>query len=221
MTTPSSPDGQPPQTPSPTPPNPEGGEPIRNWDDVKKIVVTREEFKAENKELRALLEGVIGELKGMKPATPPDGQQPQTPPSPLEAKLDKIATVVDSIVGDKQNEAKQQRRKAITEAVVASANESGRELVRHALATLALDGAVDLHAENTTAEVAKAIEKLRASHPGSFTSPQNPQGATGGQHDLIPPGVALHELTADQLARLSDEDFSKLRRAARTSKLAV
>jgi hypothetical protein len=33
--------------------------------------------------------------------------------------------------------------------------------------------------------------------------------------------VELHELTAEQLARLSDEDFSKLRRQARTSKLAV
>jgi len=220
MTTPSSPDGQPPQTPSPATP-PEGGEPIRNMDDARKGFVARDEFKAETQRLGALLEAVVGELKGLKGAAPATPEQPAASANPIEAKLDKLATVVESIVGDKQDQAKKERRKTITDAVVAAANESGRELVRHALATLALDGAVDLHAENTTAEVAKAIDKLRASHPGSFTGPQNPQGATGGQHDLIPPGVALHELTADQLARLSDEDFSKLRRAARTSKLAV
>lgn len=220
MTTPQSPDGQPPQTPPPNSGAPEG-EQIRNMDDARKAFVARDEFKAESKELRSLLEAVVGKLDALAKPAAQTPEQPQTPGNPLESKLEQLAGVVQSLVGDKTNEQKTARRKAITDAVVTAAKEDQRELVRGALSTLVLDGAVDIHAENTIAEAEKALSKLRAAHPAAFAPASGSSSASAQNHDLIPPGVQLHELTREQLARMSDEDFSKARKAARTSRLAV
>ena len=114
-----------------------------------------------------------------------------------------------------------EKRKAIESAVTGAATEAGRELIRGALHIMAVDGTIDLHADDPASESAKALARLRALHPGAFAPAASSNPAPSSGHDLMPPGVALHELTAEQLARLSDEDFSKLRRAARTSKLAV
>ena len=105
--------------------------------------------------------------------------------------------------------------------MAAAATETNRELIRGALATMALDGEVDLHAPDSAAETEKALSKLRARYPGAFATATNGQPAPGSQNQLIPPGVELHQLTAEQMARLTPEDFAKARRAARTSKLAV
>lgn len=224
MTTPQSPDGQQPQTPNSGAVNPgaPGEELIRNMDDLRKLVGQREDLKTEVRELRALVEGVVGKLDKLGTPHASEGQQaPATPPNPLAAELAELKTAVQSIVGDKTNEQKSARRKAITDAVVSVAKEDQRELVRGALSTLVLDGAVDIHAENTTAEAEKALTRLRAAHPAAFAPASSSSGASDGQHDLIPPGVPLHELTREQLARMTDEDFSKARKAARTSRLAV
>lgn len=219
MTTPQSPDGQQPQTPNSGAQTPEG-EPIRNMDDARKAFVARDEFKAESQRLAAMLEALGGKLDALaRPQTPAAGEQ--TPANPLEAKLEKLAGVVESIVGDKQDEAKKLRRKTITDSVIAAAKEDQRELIRGALSTLVLDGAVDIHAENTAGEVDKALTSLRAAHPAAFAPASGSSSASAQNHDLIPPGVQLHELTREQLARMSDEDFSKARKAARTSRLAV
>lgn len=220
MTTPQSPDGQQPQTPNSGAQTPDG-EPIRNMDDARKAFVARDEFKAESQRLAAMLEALGGKLDALAKPAPQAAEQAQAPGNPLESKLEQLAGVVQSLVGDKTNEQKTARRKAITDAVVTAAKEDQRELVRGALSTLVLDGAVDIHAENTIAEAEKALAKLRAAHPGAFAPASNSTGASAQNHDLIPPGVQLHELTREQLARMSDEDFSKARKAARTSRLAV
>lgn len=207
-----------------TPPTdglPADGEPIRNWGDVRKIIGARDDGKAEIKELRTLVEAIGEKLTTLAPAQAPAGTPAPPAPTGLEAQVAALATAVGGIVSKEDRAAKDARRKAITEAVASQANEASRELVRGALATLALDGAVDLHAEATQAEVDKALTRLRASNPGYFAGAPSSTAAPTGNHSLIPPGVALHELTSEQMSRLSDEDFAKARRAARTSKLAV
>lgn len=228
MTTPAGPDGQtPPTTPptnSPAGTPPADGEAIRNWEDAKKGFVARDEFKAESKELRTLLEAVVQKLDKIgTPAAPADGTPPAGTPAPgsVEAQIAELAKVVGSLATDKNDTIKAQRRKAVEDTVIAAAKESDRALIRGELAMLALDGVVDLYAEDSAGQVTKALDKLRASRPGSFAQPTGSAPAASGEHNLIPPGTPLHELTAEQLARLSDEEFSKARRAARTSKLAV
>lgn len=229
MATDQSPDGQ--QTQQQQPPagspaqgTPAGGDPIRNWDEVRKIIHDRDELKSEVRDLRAMVEGLGEKLTTLvKPpadAGKPDGQS-SAPKSPLEEQLEQIASKVNALASKDEHAAKSERRRAITDAVISQASEGSRELVRGALATLAIDGAIDLYAERTQDEVDKALAKLRASHPGAFASSTNGMPAPGAKHNIIPEGVALHELTAEQLARLSDEDFSKMRKAARTSGLAV
>lgn len=215
------------------------GEDIRNWDDVKKAFVARDALKGEVKELRTLIEGVAQKLDQI--GKPPEGQQPtgqqgqpqgqqqqaqpgqQQAPAPgsVEAQIADLAKIVTGLASDKSDAIKAQRRKAVEDTVSAAAKPEARELVRGALAMLALDGAIDLHAENTAAEVEKAMAKLRAKNPGHFAQATGSAPAPAGQQNIIPPGAQAHELTAEQLARLSDEDFNKLRKQSRTSGLAV
>lgn len=211
-----SPDGQQQQTATPA-----DGEPIRNWDDVRKIINDREELKRDVRDLRAMVEGLGEKLTTLsKPPAADQSKPDDVAKSPLEQQLESLASTVQQLASKDESAAKSERRRAITDAVVAQAAEGQRDLVRGALATLALDGVVDLYAERTQDEVNKALAKLRAAHPGAFAAP-NSAPAPGAKHNIIPDGVALHELTAEQLARLSDEDFSRLRKAARTSGLAV
>lgn len=213
------------------------GEDIRNWDDVKKAFVARDALKGEVKELRTLVEGIGQKLDQL--GKPPEGQQAagqqqaqgqqqqqqgqQQAPAPgsVEAQIADLAKIVTGLATDKSDTVKAQRRKAVEDTVSAAAKPEARELVRGALAMLALDGAVDLHAENTAAEVEKALTKLRAKNPGHFAQATGSAPAPAGQQNIIPPGAQAHELTPEQLARLSDEDFTKLRKQSRTSGLAV
>lgn len=200
---------------------------------MKRAFAQRDGLKNEVRELKSTLGAIVEKLDALGKQTPatgaPAGQpaagQPsageaQAPaPTGIEAQVKQLSDAVQGLVGEKTNEQKQQRRKAITDAVVAAANEQSRELVRHQLATLALDGAIDLHAENTTAEVEKALTRLRANAPGHFATPGNGAPAASGAHDVIPPGTQLHQLTEEQLARISDADFNKISKASRTSGL--
>ena len=213
-----SPDGQQ-QQQTATPPA--DGDPIRIWEDVRKIINDREELKRDVRDLRAMVEGLGEKLTTMaKPPAIEPGKTDESAKSPLEQQLESLASTVQQLASKDESAAKSERRRAITDAVVAQATDAQRDLVRGALATLALDGVIDLYAERTQDEVDKALAKLRAAHPGAFAAP-NSAPAPGAKHNIIPEGVALHELTAEQLARLSDEDFSRLRKAARTSGLAV
>lgn len=131
-----------------------------------------------------------------------------------------LATAVTGIVSEKQQAEKAERRKAITAAVAGAATEQGRDLIRGALATMALDGEVDLHAQDATGEADRALAKLRARYPGAFAAPASSTPAPSGSFEQLPPGVELHQLTPEQLERLSPEAFSKLSRQSRTSGLA-
>jgi hypothetical protein len=219
-----------------------GVEDIRNWDDVKKAFTTRDALKGEVKELRTLVEGIgqkleqlvkpaAGQPQGQPapaPGAPPQGQQAAPPqggeapkPGSIEETVANLAKIVTGLATDKSDVLKAQRRKTVEDTVAAAAKPEARELVRGALAMLALDGHVDLHAEDSAAQVEKALTKLRAGNPGHFAAANGSAPAPNGQQNPIPPGAEAHELTPEQLARLSDEDFTKLRKQSRTSGLAV
>lgn len=200
---------------------------------MKKAFAQRDSLKDEVRDLKAQQTAILEKLDAIGKQAPAAGQAAATTgastsgtqaqgaaePTGIEAQVKQLAEAVGGLVGDKQNEAKAQRRKAITDGVVAQANDASRELVRGALATLALDGAIDLAAEATQLEVDKALTKLRAANPGHFVATGNGAAAAAGAHDIIPPNTPLHRLTEEQLARLSDDDFKKISQASRTSGL--
>lgn len=220
------------------------GEEIKDWADVKKAFAKRDELKGEVKDLRTLVEGIGQKLEqlakppaagqqqqGQQPAAgqgqqqgqPAGAQQGAEAPKPgsLEETVANLAKVVNGLATDKSDVKKAERRKTVEDTVAAAAKPEHRELVRGALAMLALDGDVDLHAEDSAAQVSKALEKLRAKNPGHFAQATGSAPAPAGQQNPIPPNAQAHELTPEQLNRLSDEEFSKLRRTSRTSGLAV
>jgi hypothetical protein len=224
MTTQASPDGQtPPQTTTSTPPTTPDGEPIRDWGEVKRVLAETTESRKEIAGLKSLVEALGEKLSAIAPKAPePPAGAPQNPPaSGLEAQVQALAAAVGGIVSEKQTAAKAESRRAITAAVAAAATETNRELIRGALATMALDGEVDLHAPDSAAETDKALAKLRARYPGAFATATSGQPAPASQNQLIPPGVELHQLTAEQMARLTPEDFAKARRQQSAKKLAV
>lgn len=153
------------------------------------------------------------------PATPTTTAAPA--PTGIEGQLQQLATTVQALVTKDDGKAKAERRAAITTAVAGTVAEQHRELIRGALATLALDGEIDLHAEATQAEVDKALTKLRAKHPAAFATAGNSSPADSVRHGVIPEGTPLHELTREQLAAMPDEEFSKRRREGAKSRLAV
>lgn len=214
-------------------------EDIQNWADVKKAFAKRDELKGQVTELRTLVEGIGQKLEqlGKTPPAgqPPAGQQQQgqptgqqqqqggeaPKPTGLEAQVSELATIVKGLATKEADGVKAQRRKTIEDTVIAAAKQDVRDLVRGELAMLALDGAIDLHAEDTAGQVDKALAKLRAKNPGHFAAASGSAPAPTGQQNPIPPNAQPHELTPEQLNRLSDEEFSKLRKASRTSGLAV
>lgn len=218
-----------------------GGEEIRNWDDVKKAFAARDNLKGEVKDLRTLVEGIGQKLEQL--VKPPTGQQQQGQPAAgqgapaqgqqaasggegpkpgsIEETVANLAKIVTGLATDKSDEKKALRRKTVEDTVIAAAKPDARELVRGSLAMLALDGIVDLHAEDSAAQVSTALEKLRAKNPGHFAAASGSAPAPAGEQNPIPPNAQAHELTPEQLARLSDEDFNKLYRRSRTSGLAV
>lgn len=209
MTTQQSPDGQTQTDPTQTNDAVAGDdEPIRNMGDLRRLVATREEMK----EIRAVIDAFSSKLDALaKPSAP------ATPPSAVE----QLAAKVDALLGREDAKAKTDRRHAIMAGVAAHAQESQREMIRGAVAMMHIDGEIDLTAEATQAEVDKALTKLRAKYPGAFAAAGNASPAAGIRHGDVPPGTPLHEYTREQLARLTPEEVNKLRKASRTSGLAV
>ena len=161
-----SPDGQQQQQQTATPPA--DGEPIRNWEDVRKIINDREELKRDVRDLRAMVEGLGEKLTTLaKPPAIEPGKTDESAKSPLEQQLESLASTVQQLASKDESAAKSERRRAITDAVVAQATDAQRDLVRGALATLALDGVIDLYGGRTQDEVDKALAKLRAAPPGA------------------------------------------------------
>jgi hypothetical protein len=193
-------------------------------DDLRKIVVTREEAKAENQRLMTLIEGLgtkieaLGKPPGQPGDTPPAGTPPE--PTGLELQVKQIADAVKGIVDERGNAAKSATRKAITDAIVGQANEQSRELVRGAVAMMALDGKIDLHADDAGAQVEKAVAELRGSNPGYFAAAPSLIPVPGEKDFRLPAGIELHQLTEEQINRIPQEEFNKLLRAPRTSGLA-
>lgn len=220
MTTPTSPDGQPQIDPT-TSPNPTTGDdaPIRNWGDVKRllgeVVPGREEIKDLRSTLDALV-GKIGELAAPAKVDPPAGNV-----SPEAQQLAALTAKINELDEAKRSGDKAERRRKITAAIVDQAQPAHREAIRTQLAAMAFDGEVDLFAEDIAGESARALAKIRARTPGAFAPASDGRMAPAGQHEMIPAGVELHELTREQLERMSPEDFAKARKASRTSGLAV
>lgn len=190
-------------------PTVEQHEEIRDWGEVKKIIAQREQLKSELSELRSMIEG----LKA----------QPQPAPAQPAAPADDIAGVraeIEALKAARLAETRAQRRQQIEQSVLGQASEQARETVRLMLAGLHHDGAIDLHAEDPAAEAQKAAARLRQNMPGLFAQPGSASPAVSGSHQLVP-DIPLHEMTREQLALLSDDEFSKRRRAARTSGLVV
>ncbi len=221
MTTAASPDGQQPTTPGEPGATPPAGEPIRNMDDARKAFATRDEFKESTRALETMITALAEKLdKLATPAAPAAGAAAPAASNGIEDQLKQLAGVVQGIVSKDDAKAKADRRKALTDAVAGAArDDASREIVRGALATMAIDGEIDLFAADTAAEADKALTRLRASKPGLFAPNGNGAPAASGAHDAIPPGMKLHQLTEEQLARITDEDFKKLDQQSRTSGL--
>lgn len=131
-----------------------------------------------------------------------------------------VKAEIEALKSARAHELKAQRRSQVEQSVLGQASEQSREHVRLLLAGLHTDGAIDLYAEDPVAEAHKAATKLRQSMPALFAQTTHASPAPAGRHELVP-DVPLHELTKEQLSLLSQEEFSKRRRAARTSGLAV
>lgn len=217
MTTQQSPDGQTQTDPTQTNDAVAGDdEPIRNMGDLRRLVATREEMK----EIRAVIDAFSSKLDALAKPQAPDPAAPSAPATPPSA-VEQLAAKVEALLGREDAKAKTDRRHAIMAGVAAHAQESQREMIRGAVAMMHIDGEIDLTAEATQAEVDKALTKLRAKYPGAFAAAGNASPAAGIRHGDVPPGTPLHEYTREQLARLTPEEVNKLRKASRTSGLAV
>jgi len=178
-------------------------------------VASREEIK----ELRASIDAIVGKIGAL--AAPAKVDPPPADVSAEAVQLAQLNAKINELAEAKTSADKAARRKTITSAIVDQAAPAHREAIRAHLTAMAFDGEADIYAENTQAEIDRASAKLRARFPGAFATAGDGRAAPAGQHDMIPPGVELHELTREQLERMSPEDFAKARKASRTSGLAV
>lgn len=183
-------------------------EEIRDWGEVKKIIAQREQLKGELSELRSMIEGLKAQ------------PQPAAQPAPPVDDLSAVRAEIEALKAARDAESKATRRQQIEQSVLSQASEQSRDTVRLLLVGLHHDGLINLHADDPIAEANKAATKLRQSMPGMFSAPGSASPAAAGAHQLVP-DIPLHEMTREQLSLLSDDEFSKRRRAARTSGLVV
>lgn len=184
--------------------------------DLRRVAATREQFKELTAVTQALASKFDEVLKAIVPKEAPAAASAAQPTA-----VEQLAAKVDKLLGRDEAREKTERRHAIMSGVAAHAQESQREMIRGAVAMMHIDGEIDLTAEATQAEVDKALAKLRAKFPGAFASGGQTNPAAGIRHGDVPPGTPLHEYTKEQLSRLTPEEFTKLRKASRTSGLAV
>lgn len=149
-------------------------------------------------------------------------QKPAEPPPPVVPRdqADLLSERLQALESERTAEARARSRAAIETTVVSAALPEQRDLIKGQLALLAYDGKVDLSGD-ANAESARALEALRSRYPGAFARLGTAAPAPTGSHSLLPPGVKLHQLTAEQLAKIPQEEFAKLYKASRTSGLVV
>ena len=202
---PTTPSGSPPPASTPNAGDPAGGSgaddgAIRNWGDVHRIIGQREALKLKND----ALERELAELKKpAAPAAPASGSPAKPDGLTAEQRLEKLER-------EDAQRTLVEKRKAITDVVLARVPEAHKDAVRAMVRVLeeAPDG-IDLKSDDTQAQGNKALESLSKRYPSYFVNP------TGGNVGTVAgASVDFSNMTWDQLppdvqASMSDEDFAK------------
>jgi hypothetical protein len=174
--------------------------------DVRKIITQRETLKTENQQLKDR----ILQLEGKGSGAGGEGRQQQGQQQQQGGEAPTVDQIVDSKLAERDKErARLDRRKAITDVILDNAHPQHKDALRLMLPSLHEAKEIDLHAEDTTSETDKALDKLRKKFPGFFRPIGPGAGGTqrGASADLE--GVEWMQLSPEEQRAMSPEDFRK------------
>lgn len=197
---------------------PDGGAPagdgheVRNWDDAKRAIQQRDQYKTDLANLRKEL----GELKTKAEA---DALGKSKAEGNLQAVIDAQQAKIDTLgkeladASSKIEEAgRRDRRRIIADAVVGAASPEHHETVRLMLSGLVDSGEINVNADDPVAEATKAVGLFTKRFPGlARKDVATPGAAPAGATPTVAAGTQWADLTPEQQRRFEadPEAFSK------------